>query len=91
MQNGQLREIQRRFSDELLNEHAFPTIFHARSAFETWRLDYKDLRPIPLSAARRPPSSSSFTAFLKLTVSRGLTSGATSQARRLQSLHRDLG
>jgi putative transposase len=29
----------------MLNEHAFPTIFHARSAIEAWRLDYNLGRP----------------------------------------------
>ncbi|MBV8300118.1 MAG: transposase [Candidatus Eremiobacteraeota bacterium] len=26
--------------DDLLNEHVFPTIFHARAAIEAWRIDY---------------------------------------------------
>jgi putative transposase len=45
MQNGSVESFNGRFRDELLNEHAFPTIFHARSAIEAWRIDYNDHRP----------------------------------------------
>lgn len=31
--------------DEFLNEHAFPTTFHARTALEQWRRDYNENRP----------------------------------------------
>jgi len=45
MQNGSIESFNGRFRDELLNEHAFPTIFHARSAIAAWRLDYNLRRP----------------------------------------------
>lgn len=45
MQNGSVESFNGRFRDELLNEHAFPTIFHARVAIETWRVDYNHRRP----------------------------------------------
>jgi putative transposase len=45
MQNGSVESFNGRFRDELLNEHAFPTIHHARSAIEDWRLDYNARRP----------------------------------------------
>lgn len=45
MQNGSVESFNGRFRDELLNEHAFPTIFHARSAIDDWRLDYNLRRP----------------------------------------------
>ena len=45
MQNGSVESFNGRFRDELLNEHSFPTIFHARSAIEAWRIDYNDNRP----------------------------------------------
>jgi len=45
MQNGSVESFNGRFRDEMLNEHAFPTIFHARSAIEAWRLDYNLGRP----------------------------------------------
>lgn len=44
-QNGSVESFNGRLRDELLNEHAFPTIFHARRAIEEWRLDYKAHRP----------------------------------------------
>jgi putative transposase len=43
--HGSVESFHGRFRDELLNEHAFPTIFHARSAIEAWRLDYNLNRP----------------------------------------------
>lgn len=45
MQNGSVESFNGRLRDELLNEHAFPTLFHARSAVEAWRLDYNHVRP----------------------------------------------
>ncbi|HZO93769.1 MAG TPA: integrase core domain-containing protein [Candidatus Baltobacteraceae bacterium] len=33
------------FATNLMNEHAFPTIFDARSAIEAWCLDYNFRRP----------------------------------------------
>ena len=45
MQNGSVESFNGRFRDELLNEHAFPTIFHARATIENWRLDYNLRRP----------------------------------------------
>ncbi len=45
MQNGSVESFNGRLRDELLNEHAFPTIFHARSAIENWRTDYNERRP----------------------------------------------
>lgn len=45
MQNGSVESFNGRFRDELLNEHVFPSIFHARSAIEAWRVDYNALRP----------------------------------------------
>jgi len=44
-QNATIESFNGRLRDELLNEHAFPTIFHARSAAETWRIDYNECRP----------------------------------------------
>lgn len=44
-QNGSVESFNGRLRDELLNEHSFPTIFHARSAVEAWRLDYNHRRP----------------------------------------------
>ena len=45
MQNGSVESFNGRLRDELLNEHAFPTIFHARSAVDAWRFDYNHARP----------------------------------------------
>lgn len=45
MQNGSVESFNGRFRDELLNEHTFPTIHHARCAIEDWRLDYNARRP----------------------------------------------
>ena len=45
MQNATVESFNGRLRDELLNEHAFPTIFHARSAIEQWRMDYNTGRP----------------------------------------------
>jgi putative transposase len=45
MQNGSVESFNGRFRDEFLNEHAFPTIFHARSAAEAWVGDYNRHRP----------------------------------------------
>lgn len=45
MQNASVESFNGRFRDELLNEHAFPTIFHARSSIERWRIDYNEHRP----------------------------------------------
>ena len=44
-QNGSVESFNGRLRDELLNEHAFPTIFHARRATEEWRRDYNASRP----------------------------------------------
>jgi putative transposase len=44
-QNASIESFNGRMRDELLNEHAFPTIFHARSAIEAWRVDYNEGRP----------------------------------------------
>jgi putative transposase len=44
-QNATIESFNGRLRDELLNEHAFPTIFHARSAAEQWRIDYNECRP----------------------------------------------
>lgn len=44
-QNGSVESFNGRLRDELLNEHAFPTIFHARHAIEAWRIDYNLRRP----------------------------------------------
>ncbi len=44
-QNASVESFNGRIRDELLNEHAFPTIFHARSAIEAWRIDYNEGRP----------------------------------------------
>jgi putative transposase len=51
MQNGSVERSNGRFRDELLNEHAFPTIFHARAAIETWHLDYNTFARTPRSVA----------------------------------------
>lgn len=45
MQNGSVESFNGRLRDELLNEHAFPTLFHARSAVAAWRDDYNHTRP----------------------------------------------
>ena len=44
MQNGSVESFNGRLRDELLNEHSFPTIFHARSAVDAWRFDYNHHR-----------------------------------------------
>jgi len=44
-QNGSVESFNGRLRDELLNEYAFPTLFHARSAVEHWRIDYNHVRP----------------------------------------------
>jgi putative transposase len=44
-QNAVVESFNGRLRDELLNEHSFPTIFHARSAIEAWRIDYNQRRP----------------------------------------------
>jgi len=44
-QNAVVESFNGRLRDELLNEHSFPTIFHARSAIEAWRFDYNQRRP----------------------------------------------
>lgn len=44
-QNATIESFNGRLRDELLNEHAFPTIFHARTAIEEWRIDYNERRP----------------------------------------------
>ena len=44
-QNASVESFNGRFRDELLNEHAFPRIFHARAAIEAWRRDYNERRP----------------------------------------------
>lgn len=44
----QRRDLQWAIRDELLNKHAFPTIFHARAAIEAWHLDYSSRRPYTL-------------------------------------------
>jgi putative transposase len=54
MQNGSVESFNGRFRDELLNEHAFPTLFHARSAIEAWRIDYNLRRPHTALAGLTP-------------------------------------
>jgi putative transposase len=44
-QNAVVESFNGRLRDELLNEHSFPTIFHAREAIEAWRIDYNQHRP----------------------------------------------
>ena len=44
-QNAVCESFNGRLRDELLNEHAFPTIFHARAAIAAWRIDYNQHRP----------------------------------------------
>ena len=44
-QNGSVESFNGRLRDELLNERAFPTLFHARSTVERWRIDYNHVRP----------------------------------------------
>jgi putative transposase len=44
-QNGSVESFDGRLRDELLNEHASSTIFHARRAIELWRIDYNAKRP----------------------------------------------
>jgi putative transposase len=44
-QNAQIESLNGRIRDELLNLHAFTTIFEARRAAEAWRHDYNDVRP----------------------------------------------
>ncbi len=44
-QNAIVESFNGRLRDELLNEHSFPTIFHARGATEAWRSDYNHRRP----------------------------------------------
>jgi transposase InsO family protein len=76
MQNGSVESFNGRFRDELLNEHAIPTIFHAHSAIEAWRVDYNDLRPHTALGGLTPAGIHRASShYLKLTVSRGLTLG----------------
>ena len=44
-QNASVESFNGRLRDEFLNEHAFPTIFHARTALAAWRGDYNEKRP----------------------------------------------
>lgn len=44
-QNASVESFNGRLRDEFLNEHAFPTIFHARRSLEEWRRDYNEKRP----------------------------------------------
>lgn len=44
-QNASVESFNGRLRDEFLNEHAFPTIFHARTALVAWRDDYNENRP----------------------------------------------
>ena len=53
-QNAVVESFNGRLRDELLNEHAFPTIFHARSAIEAWRIDYNRHRPHTTLAGMTP-------------------------------------
>lgn len=54
MQNGSVESFNGRLRDELLNEHSFPTIFHARSAVDAWRFDYNHHRPHTALGALTP-------------------------------------
>ena len=56
-QNGTIESFNGRLRDELLNEHAFPTIFHARLAAETWRVDYNERRPHTTLGGMTPAES----------------------------------
>ena len=53
-QNAVVESFNGRLRDELLNEYAFPTIFHARAATEAWRLDYNAHRPHTTLAGMTP-------------------------------------
>jgi len=53
-QNASIESFNGRMRGELLNEHAFPTIFHARSAIEAWRVDYNEGRPHTKSSGLTP-------------------------------------
>lgn len=44
-QNANIESLNGRIRDELLNLHAFTTIFEARRAAEAWRHDYNHVRP----------------------------------------------
>ncbi len=54
MQNGSVESFNGRLRDELLNEHAFPTLFHARTAIDAWRSDYNHVRPHTALAGLTP-------------------------------------
>ena len=53
-QNAVVESFNGRLRDELLNEHSFPTIFHARSTIEAWRIDYNQHRPHTTLAGMTP-------------------------------------
>jgi putative transposase len=78
-QNATIESFNGRLRDELLNEHAFPTVFHARSAIEAWRIDYNEKRPHTparrLDAGRVHQANFRLT---RLTVRAGQLNGATS-------------
>ena len=78
-QNAVVESFNGRLRDELLNEHAFPTIFHARSAIEAWRIDYNQHRP--QHHARRHDSGRipQIVPQTRLTISNGSMNGAASE------------
>jgi putative transposase len=45
MQNGFIESFNGRMRDELLNEHLFDSLRHARVTLATWRTDYNTERP----------------------------------------------
>ena len=67
-QNGSVESFNGRIRDELLNEHAFPTIFHARRTIEEWRLDYNAQRPH--TSLNRLTPNEFIEHYLKITNSR---------------------
>jgi putative transposase len=54
MQNGSVESFNGRLRDELLNEHALPTLFRARTAIDAWRSDYNHVRPHTTLAGLTP-------------------------------------
>jgi putative transposase len=54
MQNGFVESFNGRMRDELLNEHLFDTLRHARNMVAAWRIDFNHHRPHSSLAGMTP-------------------------------------
>ena len=54
MQNGFVESFDGRMRDELLNEHLFDTLRHARNMVAAWRIDFNHQRPRSSLAGMTP-------------------------------------